>query len=89
VIRSSGKEDVVLHWGAVVSEQLLEEAELLRGFVEYPPVLTATQVAELLAINVQEVRRLSRMGDLPSRRIGKSYRYFRDEIVAWLNSSTA
>lgn len=67
---------------------MLEEIELLRGFAGYPPVLTAAQVAELLAINVQEVRRLSRSGDLPSRRIGKSYRYFRDEVVAWLNSST-
>ncbi len=72
----------------MVDEQLLEETDLLRGFASYPPVLTASQVADLLAINVQEVRRLSRSGDIPSRRIGKSYRYFRDEVVAWLNSST-
>ena len=53
----------------------------------YPPILNTAQVAELLAMNVQEVRRLSRDGRIPSRRIGKAYRYFRDEIVAWLNSS--
>lgn len=72
----------------MVEGQLLQEDDLLKGFSEYPPVLTASQVADLLAINVQEVRRMSRSGEIPSRRIGKSYRYFRDEVVAWLNSST-
>lgn len=62
--------------------------ELLSGFVGYPPVLTASDVAELLNISVPEVRRLSRTGKLPSRRVGKAYRYFRDEVVAWLDSQT-
>ena len=70
-----------------MAEQLIDESTLLQGFADYPPVLTAAQVAELLAMNVQEVRRLSRDGRLPSRRIGKAYRFFRDEIVAWLNSA--
>ncbi|NIW23246.1 MAG: helix-turn-helix domain-containing protein [Gammaproteobacteria bacterium] len=51
-------------------------------------MLTAAQVADLLSMNVQEVRRLAREGTLPSRRIGKAYRFFRDEVVAWLNSAT-
>ena len=68
-------------------DRLLDSEQLRQGFVEYPPVMTAAQVAELLAMNVQEVRRLSRSGRIPSRRIGKAYRYFRDEIVAWLDSA--
>lgn len=71
----------------MVRDQLMDERQLLEGFAEYPPVLTAAQVAELLSMNVQEVRRLSRSGLMPSRRIGKAYRYFRDEVVSWLNSS--
>jgi excisionase family DNA binding protein len=70
-----------------MTEQLIDESTLMQGFADYPPVLTTAQVAELLAMNVQEVRRLSRDGRLPSRRIGKAYRFFRDEIVAWLNSA--
>lgn len=70
-----------------MADQLLDGEVLLQGFADYPPVLTTSQVAELLSMNVQEVRRLSRDGRIPSRRIGKAYRYFRDEIVAWLNSS--
>ena len=62
--------------------------QLLRGFVSYPPILTTSEVAELLNMGIQEVRRLTREGRLPARRIGKSYRYFRDEIVAWLDLQT-
>lgn len=61
-------------------------AELLRGFGDYAPVLTAADVADLLNLSVQEIRRLTRTGSLPGRRIGKSYRYFRDEVVAWLDN---
>jgi PTS system nitrogen regulatory IIA component len=60
--------------------------ELLRGFADYPPVLTTADVAQMLAMSVQEIRRLTREGQLPARRIGKAYRYFRDEIVAWLDT---
>lgn len=64
----------------------LDPDQLLEGFADYPPVLTTSDVAEILSINVQEVRRLTREGRLPARRIGKAYRYFRDEIVLWLNN---
>jgi PTS system nitrogen regulatory IIA component len=59
---------------------------LLTGFDQYPPVLTSSEVAELLTMSIQEVRRLTREGHLPARKIGKAYRYFRDEIVAWLDT---
>ena len=62
--------------------------KLLAGFSEIGPVLTAQQVADLLALSVQEVRRLTRDGKLPARRVGKAYRYFRDEVVMWLDQQT-
>jgi len=50
------------------------------------PVLTAAEVAELLRLNVDYVRLLSRQGVLPAHRVpgGRAFRYFRDEVLAWL-----
>lgn len=62
-----------------------ELEKLLAGFAGYPPVLTAADVANLLNMSVQEIRRMTRNEVLPARRVGKAYRYFRDEIVEWLN----
>jgi PTS system nitrogen regulatory IIA component len=59
--------------------------DLISGFTDYPPILTTAEVADLLTMSVQEVRRLTREGHLPARRVGKAYRYFRDEIVRWLD----
>ena len=72
-----------------MANELIDGKTLRSGFSDYPPVLTAAQVADLLAMNVQEVRRLARDGRIPARRLGKAYRFFRDEIVAWLDSSVA
>ena len=62
---------------------------LLASFAGYPPVLTAAEVADLLTMSVQEVRRLTREDILPARRVGKAYRYFRDEVVRWLDDQAA
>jgi excisionase family DNA binding protein len=53
---------------------------------DYPEVLDAAQVAELLGLNVDYVRRLSRQGVLPAKRLpgGRTFRYFKDEVLDWL-----
>ena len=66
-------------------EQTEREQQLLAAFQTLPPIMTTEDVGELLSMGVQEVRRLTRDGRLPGRRIGKSYRYFRDDIVRWLD----
>lgn len=66
-------------------EQTQREQQLLEAFKTLPPIMTTEDVGELLSMGVQEVRRLTRDGRLPGRRIGKSYRYFRDDIVRWLD----
>jgi excisionase family DNA binding protein len=65
------------------------EEQLLGAFAAYPPMLTAGEVAELLSLSTQEIRRLTREGSLPGRRVGKAYRYFRDDVVRWLDSQPA
>lgn len=58
---------------------------------DYPPVLDAGQVARLLNLNIDYVRRLSREGVIPAHRIpgGRSFRYLKDEIIDWLRSQPA
>lgn len=57
---------------------------------DYPEVLDAGQVAELLGLNVDYVRRLSRQGVLPAKRLpgGRTFRYFKDEVLGWLREQT-
>ena len=58
---------------------------------DYPPVLDAAMVADLLQMNIDTVRRLSREGVLPAHRVpgGRSYKYLKDEIISWLRDQPA
>ncbi len=53
---------------------------------DYPPVMDAAMVAELLGMNVDTVRRLSRQGVIPTHRVpgGRTFKYLRDEVIEWL-----
>ncbi len=53
-----------------------------------PPVLTAEQVAELLQMNTDYVRKLAREGSIPAHRMphGRAVRFLRDEVAAWLRA---
>jgi excisionase family DNA binding protein len=55
---------------------------------EYPQVLDTAMVAEMLGMNVQVVRRMAREGQIPAYRLpgGRSFRFFRDEVLEWLKS---
>jgi excisionase family DNA binding protein len=55
---------------------------------DLPLVLDAAQVAQLLNLNIDYVRKLTREGTLPASRLpgGRTYRYFRDDILAWLRA---
>lgn len=57
-----------------------------RDPTDYPPVLDAAQVARLLSLNIDYVRRLSREGVIPAHRLpgGRTFRYLKDEIIEWL-----
>jgi excisionase family DNA binding protein len=47
---------------------------------------TTKQVADLLTIDEETVRRAARRGDLPSIRIGNDRRYPESGLVAWIES---
>lgn len=58
---------------------------------EYPPILDSAQVAELLGMNVQMVRRYAKEGRLPAYKLpgGRTFKFFRDEIYDFLRSHPA
>lgn len=58
---------------------------------EAPAVLDAADVAQLLRLNVDYVRKLSREGVLPAHKLpgGRTFRYFRGEVLEWLRRQPA
>ena len=58
---------------------------------DLPPILDAAQVADLLGMNVQMVRRYARQGRLPAYKLpgGRTFRFFRDEIFDFLRRHPA
>lgn len=58
---------------------------------DHPPILDAAQVAELLGMNVQMVRRYAREGRLPAYKLpgGRTFKFFRDEIYEFVRSHPA
>ena len=53
---------------------------------DFPLVMDAAQVARLLQLNIDYVRKLSREGVMPAHKLpgGRTFRYFKDEILSWL-----
>lgn len=50
-----------------------------------PDVLTLSEAAELLRIDVGELEQLALRNDVPARRIGSSFRFNREALLAWVN----
>jgi excisionase family DNA binding protein len=55
---------------------------------EYPQILDAAHVAELLGMNVQMVRKYAREGRIPAYRLpgGRTFKFFRDEVFEFLKA---
>ena len=55
---------------------------------DLPPILDAAQVADLLTMNVQMVRRYAREGRIPAYKLpgGRTFKFFRDEVFEFLRS---
>src|SRR5688572_6271399 len=50
-----------------------------------PDVLTLREAAELLRVGPNELEALASRAEVPARRIGSSWRFNRDALMAWLN----
>lgn len=59
----------------------------MEGTSSFPEVLDSAAVALLLKVHLTTVQELARRGDLPGRKVGKDYRFFRAAVVAWLSET--
>lgn len=55
---------------------------------DLPPILDAAQVAELLGMNVQMVRRYAREERLPAYKLpgGRTFKFFREEVLDFVRA---
>jgi excisionase family DNA binding protein len=51
-----------------------------------PEVLTVRQVAQLLQVTEETVRRLANRRELPGRRVGGAWRFSRPALIKWIES---
>ena len=50
-----------------------------------PDVLTLSEAAELLRIDAEELEQIAVRNEVPARRIGSSFRFSREALLAWVN----
>ncbi len=55
---------------------------------DLPPILDASQVADLLGMNIQMVRRYAREGRIPAYKLpgGRTFKFFRDEVFDFVRA---
>jgi len=51
---------------------------------EFPEIMDIAEVAEMLRIKKHSVYNLIETGQLKGRRCGKSYRFKKSDVLAWL-----
>ncbi|MPZ53907.1 MAG: helix-turn-helix domain-containing protein [Acidimicrobiia bacterium] len=58
---------------------------------EIPEILDTSQVAELLGMNIQMVRRYAREGRIPAYKLpgGRTFKFFREEVIELLRAHPA
>jgi len=52
--------------------------------MENSPVLTTEEAAEFLRLAPFTVRDYARRGILPARKVGKAWRFYMPDLLAWL-----
>jgi len=51
---------------------------------EQPEVMTVEQAAEFLQVSKPKLYRLSAAGEVPVVKVGRTYRYTKERLLAWL-----
>lgn len=49
-------------------------------------IMTVQQVAEYLQFSEKTIYRMAQKGRIPAKRVGRSYRFYRPEIIRWLTT---
>jgi excisionase family DNA binding protein len=67
----------------------LGRADLLAVNEPAPEVLTTEQLAALLQLDLETVRKLAARGEIPGRKVGGQWRFSRQAVLDWLASAKA
>ena len=52
-------------------------------------ILDSEAAAELLQVSTKTLLRLAREGQVPGRKVGRSWRFERSDLIAWLRAGQA
>jgi excisionase family DNA binding protein len=65
-----------------------QKEEPMADLDDLPPILDASQVADVLGMNIQMVRRYAREGRIPAYKLpgGRTFKFFRDEVFDFVRS---
>ncbi|MDQ6948474.1 MAG: helix-turn-helix domain-containing protein, partial [Actinomycetota bacterium] len=50
-------------------------------------ILDAEGAAELLQVSTKTLLRLARQGEVPGRKVGRSWRFERGDLIGWLRAA--
>jgi PTS system nitrogen regulatory IIA component len=56
--------------------------------MEAKEILTTDEAAEFLSLTPYTVREYAKKGLIPARKIGKSWRFYKPDLVAWVRGQT-
>lgn len=57
-------------------------------WAKVPVLLRSEDVAILLGLTVQQVRTMSRSGEIPCTRVGRTYRYEKQRLMKFVGAET-
>ena len=49
-----------------------------------PWILSTAEAGQLIRVSPNKLRELAEVGDVPAFRVGKNWRYRREDLVAWV-----
>jgi excisionase family DNA binding protein len=56
---------------------------------EYPEIMTMEQAADLLQVSVRTLQRMVKTGDIPGRRVGRQWRFDREQLKEWVRGEAS
>jgi excisionase family DNA binding protein len=67
----------------VAESSTINPGDMAESRTGHDEILTVGQVSKLLKLHQRTIYKLVRNGTIPGRRVGKSWRFLKSEIVKW------
>lgn len=64
----------------MIRQTVDEQFRTLLSATQYPEIMTATEAADFLRVDVQTIRREAQKGTLPRLKVGRSYRFRKRDL---------